>query len=66
MSQIRSKSNSIIEKHEKAESLMVGMQVSFKLFFMAQNFKYSIYLKYLIVLIVKKHFIIKNKNIGDD
>ena len=35
MSQIRSKSNSIIEKHEKAGSLMVGMQVSFKLFFMA-------------------------------
>ena len=27
---------------------------------------FSIYLKYLIVLIVKKHFIIKNKNIGDD
>ena len=60
MLQIRSKSNSITEKYEKSGSLMVGMQVSFKLFFMFfyvfkifNNFK-------------SKYFIIKNKNIGDD
>ena len=61
MSQIRSKSNSITEKYEKSGRLMVGMQLSFKLFFMFFS-TFKIFNSFN----SKKHFIIKNKNIGDD